>query len=173
MEFKTQYWGWNTERKHEEKIWSSQKSLKGCGETAAYWVESNEPKSLPSFDSSIYRFEVEGSGSSSSNSKDSLTRSNSGLSFFSQSKRFEWFLNESLPSQNYGYKDTKLSEHRKHEGSRSRSCLNTTNQGSSNIINSLEFNHEGNGTLDWSKLVDNVFKEEKLKLAERVEVGNK
>ena len=145
--------------------------MKGCGETAAYWVESNEPKSLPSFNSSIYCFEVEGSGSSSSNSKDSLTRSNSGLSFFSQSKRFEWFLTESLPSPNYGYRDTKLSEHRKHEGS--RSCLNTPDQGSSNIINSLEFNHEGNGTLDWSKLVDNVFKEEKQKLADRVEVENK
>eukprot|EP00092_Neocalanus_flemingeri_P069184 GFUD01084722.1.p1 GENE.GFUD01084722.1~~GFUD01084722.1.p1 ORF type:complete len:192 (+),score=45.10 GFUD01084722.1:23-598(+) len=135
-----------------------------------YWSDSDGPTSLPSFgqNSNIYSFEVGSSSSSYGNSVSSLTRSNSVLSFASKSKNF--YCGKYSSSSSSDCWSRKTSSQNTGSGSRthSPSCLNTPRGGSSSSLGS---SCQEKRILDWSRLVENVFKEEIGKLAKHIHGG--
>ena len=140
----------------------------GPFESRPYWCDDSDgPTSLPSFgqNSKIYSFEVGSSSSSSGNSVLSLTRSNSALSFSSKSKKFDWG-NSSSSRSSYSWSRKISARSTNSPQGGSSSCLNTPRGGSSTSITSLGSSCEEKRCLDWSRVVDNVFKKEIGKLAE-------
>ena len=174
----TKNWGWN-EGKLGDNFWRSKAQLDNksgrAHETATFCDDSNEPKSMPSFskNSNIYCFEVGSSKSSTRNSVASLTRSNSTLSFSSQSKKYDWgmSISERTPSSDSCWNLETSTDDNKTLGG-SSSCLNTP-YGSSNSLSLFGSSCEKKKHLDWSGLVDNVFKEEIGKLADKFHGGHR